>query len=255
MPADPFSGYYEHMIYLSGFHAIEEHIQARESEGSILYVSNPGPRVKKILALADEYGIQVQRVKAAELDKMSPDNRGAVLALKAAPKANSTDLESWLEGPLPEQALVLLLDHIEDPHNLGAVLRSADVFGVDLVVIPDRRAARETDTVSRVSAGAAAWVPVAKVSNMARALEQLKEAGFWSYAADMQGSSLPKTTFSAKTVLVMGAEGKGVSRLLKENCDHTVSIPQGGHVDSLNVSVAAGIFMYAIRHNRQRERS
>lgn len=238
------------MTYFSSFHAIEEHIQAGGADGAILYIANPGPRVKKILKLADDCRVQVQRVSTSELDRMAPDNRGAVLVLKAQPKSNSLDLESWLADSLPDKALVLLLDHIEDPHNLGAILRSADIFAVDLVIIPDRRAARETETVSRVSAGAAAYVPLARVSNLARALEQLKEAGFWAYAADMQGSRLPDVSFPAKTVLVMGAEGKGVSRLLKELSDETVSIPQGGHIDSLNVSVAAGIFLYAIRSKK-----
>ncbi|HAX36568.1 MAG: 23S rRNA (guanosine(2251)-2'-O)-methyltransferase RlmB [Spirochaetes bacterium GWD1_61_31] len=237
------------MTYLSGFHAIEEQIQAGDQNGAMLYVGTPGPRVKRIMALADQHGVNVQRVGQAELDKMAPDNRGAVLALKHKLQDKSVDLDSWLAEP-PEKALVLILDHIEDPHNLGAILRSADIFNVDLVIIPERRAARETDTVARVSAGALAYVPLARVPNLARALEQLKENDFWAYAADMQGSKLPSVKFTKRTVLVMGAEGKGVSRLLQEHCDETVAIPQGGHVESLNVSVATGIFLYAIRNQR-----
>ena len=229
---------------------MEELLKAGKIDSCTLLVAAPGPRVKRIIELAGKAGVEVRKVPAPELDRTAPDNRGAALALKEAPKASELDLTDWLLSRQSGSAFVIILDHIEDPHNLGAILRSADVFGVDLVIMPERRAAKETDTVARASAGAVAYVPVATVSNLARALEALKEHDFWTYAADMGGQSLTKADLPGRVALVLGSEGSGVSRLLKERCDGILSIPQHGHVDSLNVSVAAGVFMYELRRRR-----
>jgi 23S rRNA (guanosine2251-2'-O)-methyltransferase len=229
---------------------MEELLRAGKARGSTLLVASAGPRIKRIIELAGKSGVEVSKAQASELDRLAPDNRGATLVLREVPQASELDLSDWLSSKLPEHAMVVVLDHIEDPHNLGAILRSADVFGVDLVIMPERRAARETDTVARASAGALAYVPVATVSNLARALEALKDKGFWTYAADMGGQSLLTADLPRRVVLVMGSEGSGVSRLLKERCDGILSIPQHGHVDSLNVSVAAGVFMYELRRRR-----
>ncbi len=212
-----------------------------------MLVASSGPRIKKIVELAGKSGIKPKAVTARELDAAAPDNRGAAILVDEAPAGAGIDLDSWLEAGAPERALVVILDHIEDPHNLGAILRSADVFAADLVIMPERRAAKETDTVARSSAGAAAYVPVATEANLARAVERLKEAGFWTYAADMGGQSLPDADLSGRVAVALGAEGSGVSRLLKERCDGALSIPQYGHVDSLNVSVAAGVVLYELR--------
>lgn len=234
------------MVYLSGFHAMEEAVRSGPGSGKQLLVAAPGPRVKKIMDEAAKKGVPVRRVGQAELDRLAPGNRGAALAMDAAPGADAVDLDAWCDGLAEGRSTVLILDHIEDPHNYGAILRSADVFGCDLVVVPERRAAGQTEVVARSSAGAVAYVPVAPVPNLARALERLKGAGFWSYAADMGGQALAAAELPARVALVLGAEGSGVSRLLKERCDGILSIPQKGHVDSLNVSVAAGIFLYEL---------
>lgn len=222
-------------------------MQSGSTKGATLLVAAQGPRVKKIVELARKAGLSTRSATPGELDALAPDNRGAVIQLEEAPLSTELDLETWLRGPLPATALVIMLDHIEDPHNLGAILRSADVFAADLVIMPERRAAKETDTVARASAGAVAYVPVATVPNLARAVELLKEAGFWTYAADMGGQNLPDSELSGRVAVVMGGEGSGVSRLLKERCDGALSIPQFGHIDSLNVSVAAGVLMYEVR--------
>lgn len=235
------------MTYLTGFHAMEEFVQSGSTTGATLLVAAAGPRIKAILEGARKAGLSIQRTSSAELDALAPDNRGAAIRIEGTSTPTELDLETWLQGALPANALVIILDHIEDPHNLGAVLRSADVFAADLVIMPERRAARETDTVARASAGAVAYVPIATVANLARAVELLKEAGFWTYAADMGGQSLPDAELSGRVAIVMGGEGSGVSRLLKERCDGALSIPQYGHVDSLNVSVAAGVLMYELR--------
>ncbi|MBP7264618.1 MAG: 23S rRNA (guanosine(2251)-2'-O)-methyltransferase RlmB [Spirochaetia bacterium] len=236
------------MIYLTGFHAMDEALRSGSARGATLLVSAPGPRVKRMMDECGKAGVAVKRVQAAELERLAPGHRGAALALETQAAAESAiDLDDFFASLDGDSALVVMLDHIEDPHNLGAILRSADVFGADLVVLPERRAAKETDAVTRASAGASAWVPVANVPNLARALESLKEAGFWTYAASMDGQSLPDAELSGRVAIVMGAEGSGVSRLLKERCDGILSVPQYGHVDSLNVSVAAGILMYEAR--------
>ncbi len=235
------------MTYITGFHGMEEAIRSGGLKGASLFVSAPGPRIKRIMEEAQKKGLPIRRIAAAELDRLAPDNRGAALGLEGAASAPAIDIAEWCSALKAEKATVLLLDHIEDPHNYGAILRSADVFACDLVVVPERRAAGQTDAVARTSAGALAYVPVAEVSNLARALELLKAAGFWSYAADMGGQTLDKSDLPKRVALVLGAEGNGVSRLLKERCDGILSIPQYGHVDSLNVSVAAGIFLYALK--------
>lgn len=247
LPRGPFFGYHYKMTYLSGFHAMEELIRSGNTKGAVLLVATQGPRIKRIIELAAKAGMRPKTVSARELDALAPDNRGAAIQLTEAQQDVAIDLESWLAGPVPERALLVLLDHIEDPHNLGAILRSADVFAADLVIMPQRRAAKETDTVARSSAGALAYVPVSIVVNLARAVELLKGAGFWTYTADMGGQNLPEADLSGRVAIVLGGEGSGVSRLLKERCDGALSIPQYGHVDSLNVSVAAGIMLYEIR--------
>ncbi|HSV56923.1 MAG TPA: TrmH family RNA methyltransferase, partial [Magnetospirillaceae bacterium] len=170
------------MSLITGFHAIEE-VLKRGQARAYLRVSGTGPRIKRILELADKTGVRVEKAEPAELDAVAPDNRGIVLELAGDIQPASADLVGFLKTHSRPEALVLLLDHVTDPHNYGAILRSADVFGVDLVIVPERRAARETDTVARASAGAAAWVPVAVVPNLVRALTALQENGFWGYAA------------------------------------------------------------------------
>jgi len=235
------------MHLLTGFHAIEEALKRGGVEG-YLRIAGSGPRIKRILELAEKTGVRMEKAKPAELDAAAPDNRGIVLALEGnARPDNDVDLDEFLEKLTKPEALVLLLDHVTDPHNYGAILRSADVLGADLVVVPERRSAHDTDTVARSSAGAVAWVPVAVVPNLVRALTALQENGFWGYAADMAGTEIGSAELPERAAIVLGSEGYGVSRLLKETCDGALSIPQRGNVESLNVSVAAGIVMWEYR--------
>lgn len=256
---------------VSGFHAIEERLrsvhqksvsskpQASKSSVSMeLLYASPGPRIKKILAQAREAEITCTQVEKQQLDHLAAslpetarEHRGLLLRVageEAAPE-NLVDFSQWLAGGR-EQALVLVLDSITDPHNVGAILRSCDQFGVDLVVMPERRSLRdplENEVVGRSSAGASAWVPVAVVPNLVRVVEQLKDAGFWVYGADAGGISATQVKFPEKAVLIMGSEGAGISRLLEEHCDVVVSIPTCGRLDSLNVSVATGVLLYEVR--------
>jgi 23S rRNA (guanosine2251-2'-O)-methyltransferase len=241
------------MLSLTGFHAIEEFLRSQKKGASSaravqarLLVSGSGPRIKEILALAEKLSLRVQRVSKAELDRLAPEHRGILLEADEGEAPEESDLDTFVLDP-PERSLVIVLDHIEDPQNLGAILRSADVFAADLVLAPRRRSAPLTDAVAKASAGALAYAPLAMVSNLAEALRKLKKAGYWLYAADMGGASLCDADVSARAAIVLGNEGAGVSRLLREECDIALSIPMSGHVDSLNVSAAAAVLMYEYR--------
>ncbi len=234
---------------------MEELLRSSRAEGleGNLLVSGTGPRIKSILELAAKLGLPVSRRTRDELDRLAPNNRGLVLELEDDDEGNETDLEGFLasvSGP----ALVIVLDHLEDPQNLGAIIRSADVFAADLVLVPRRRSATLSSAAARASAGALAYVPVAVVPNLASALRRLQAAGFWSYAADMAGEDIAAAELPERCALVFGNEGAGVSRLLKDECDACLSIRQAGHVDSLNVSAAAAVMMYEYRRRRPAKR-
>ena len=239
------------MNVVYGFHVIEEYIRSGNRRGMRLLIAGKGPRTKKLTELAEKKGITVASVTKAELDELcgTRDHRGLGLALeegKDEPKTQS--LESLLSQIRQnEYSLIMLLDGITDPHNLGAIIRSCDQFGVDGVVIPQRRSAKETLTVEKTSAGSTRFVKTITVPNLERSIGLLKDAGYWVLGADMAGEVLSKTTVQKKIAVVMGSEGDGMSRIVREACDSFVSIPARGHVDSFNVSVAAGIILYECR--------
>jgi 23S rRNA (guanosine2251-2'-O)-methyltransferase len=222
--------------------------------GSEIRYADPGPRALAILELAREKGVPAFEEDPAELERWHPDSRGIVLVLGAT--GRKIDFDAYAAAAAAkEEGLAIVLDHLSDPHNFGAILRSADQFGADIVVTPQDRSVRETDAVFSASAGAAAWVPQAVVPNLARAVEKLKEAGFWVYAADMGGTPAWDMDLRGKVALVLGSEGKGVGRLLRRSADAVVSVPSGGMVESLNVSVAAGILMYEARRAAKKPHS
>ena len=247
----------------TGFHAVEERLRRYGTEKKhsaqlhILY-SKAGPRVKKILALAKEYGVPSESVDDKTLDEQvrslppeARDHRGGVLIAEGEDEKSdrTVQLDQWLSA-CPDGATVVILDGVTDPHNVGAVLRSCDQLGASLLITGERRSAggiQDNEVIARASAGASAYVPVSVVTNLARAVSQLKDAGFWIYGADMGGSPIQQVSFAARTCIVMGSEGSGISRLLEESCDQIVSIPTCGKIDSLNVSVATGIILYERR--------
>lgn len=256
---------------VTGFHAIEESVNAiqkskKNPQNVKLFYSKVGPRVKKILATAKEAGVSSVQVENSKLDDLVKDlpaalqdHRGIVLQKEVQNKENSSanyvEFDSWLKQA--EQSFlsekksitVVVLDKITDPHNVGAIIRSCDQFGVSLVVIPEHKSSNDienNDVIARSSAGASAWVPVAIVNNLVRTVEKLKESGFWVYGADAGGEICGKIDFAEKTVLIMGSEGQGISQLLEKQCDTIVSIPTCGKIDSLNVSVATGVLLYEI---------
>lgn len=256
---------------ITGFHAIEEKVRRvadevekgkkNDSVKLVIHIAKTGPRVKKILEIAKKANISVINSDNKNLDSLvkslpevARDHRGIVLEIEGAVQKSSNDVnfDQWiLEAKSSDDAkTVLILDSITDPHNVGAILRSCDQFGVSLVVMPSRHSANdysENEIIARSSAGASAYVPVSIVSNLVRAAQQLKEAGFWIYGADAGGVSVQNVSFAQKTAIVMGSEGSGIAKLLEEQCDTIVSIPTCGKIDSLNVSVAAGVLLYERR--------
>ena len=245
------------MIYLTGFHAIEERIKSGRPCGPLL-VAKPGPRAGELTALASERKIRMDRVGTVELDRLAPNHRGIALELDEDGAEAETSLEEFLEslgdGRSKDgnaNALVAVLDEITDPHNYGAILRSCDQFGVDLVLTRRRRTAKHAEVISKTSAGASAWVLQAETANLPRALEDLKEAGFWVYGADMEGENAWRRDLRGRTAIILGGEGSGISRLLRDKCDAMIAIPSLGRIDSLNVSVAAGVFFYEVMRQRK----
>ena len=242
--------------HVFGYHAIEELLRRGPLEGTLL-VGRSNERIARLRDLAAKAGVEVSEVDESQLTGLagSTAHKGAVLALARGAPSPKGDLAAELEslGDRPS-AIVLVLDGVTDPQNLGAILRSADLLGVDLVLVPSRRSAQETGTVARVSAGASAYVPLVVVPNVPAALGLLKDRGFWVYGADMQGEPCHGIDLAGRVCLVLGGEGSGLHRLVRERCDALVAIPSVGHVDSFNVSVAAGILMYEVRRQQSSPR-
>ena len=248
------------MIYLTGFHAIEERIKSGRNCSALL-VAKPGPRAREITVLANERKIRVDRVGTADLDRLTPDHRGIALEVDEGETLADVSLEEFLknigknEESRGKDSLVAILDEITDPHNYGAILRSCDQFGVDLVITRRRRTAKYAEVIAKTSAGASAWVPQAETANLPRAAEDLKNAGFWIYGADMEGENVYCRDLRGRTAIILGGEGTGISRLLRENCDAMIAVPSMGRIDSLNVSVAAGVLFYEVMRQRKTGKS
>lgn len=239
------------MEYITGFHAIEEAIRAGNISGK-LYLSRTGGRHQKIEQEARKASIKSLKSSDEEIQRLSgaEDHRGIMLAIESRDTGNQNiTLKTFLKNFNEDKGIVLILDGITDPHNYGAILRSADQFGIALVIIPARRSVKDSEIIGKTSAGAREFVSVA-VENLSRAVDMLKESGFWVYAADMDGTPSYNLNLKGRTAIIMGSEGAGVSKILTDKSDGTISIPACGHVDSFNVSVAAGILMYeAVRQN------
>ena len=245
------------MGWLTGRHAILAAL--RRGAAGTLYVVPPLHRHREVLEAARTTGVAVEQTTSETLRRNAgAAARGTALYLESSTRGNPTvELDEWLgEHGDAEAAPIVALDHVTDPHNVGAVLRSAYLLSVSLVVVPSRRSAAAGETVLRTSAGAARFVPVAYVSNLRNALERCRRAGWWIYGADAGGTPAVETEFAGRSVIVLGAEGKGLSPGLSKVIDETVTIPsrEAGEsgVDSFNVSVAAGILMYEFRRRHPR---
>lgn len=232
---------------------IEAFRSGRTIERLYLLEGSREGQIQTIKREADKHHTQIRYVDRQRLDQISEtgNHQGVVAYVAAYHYAEIDDLfeRARQKG---EDPFFIFLDNIEDPHNLGAIIRTANVVGAHGVIIPKDRAVGLTATVAKASAGAINYTPVCKVTNMARTIEELKKRGMWFVCADMDGVPMTKCNMEGSIGLVIGAEGSGVSRLVKEKCDMVASIPQKGEIDSLNASVACGVLAYEILRQRER---
>src|SRR5579871_6124046 len=234
------------MSILSGIHPVAEALRAHHPLDRLLVAQGAGgPRLQEIIDLARRASVPVRFEPRAALDRLAGSSgHQGVVALGAARKYADLDAAAASE-------LLLVLDGVEDPHNLGAIIRTAHAAGAGGVVIPERRAASITDVVAKAAAGALEHLPVTRVTNVNRTLEDLKQRGHWIYGLDERGTEdYDRVEYSTPTVLVLGGEGKGLHEQVRKHCDVLVRIPMAGKISSLNVSVATGIVLFEWKRRR-----
>ena len=242
----------ERELIISGRNAVRELLMG-ERDIDKIYVSR-GERegsIKMLISMARERKIPVIELDKARLDAMCEGGRHqGIVALAAEHNYSSVDEILEYAQSRGEKPFVVILDGVEDPHNLGAVIRSAECLGAHGVIIPKRRAVGLTSTVAKSAAGATEYVRVARVTNISAVIDELKEKGLWIYAADMGGDDYTKTDLKGSLAIVLGSEGEGISRLVKEKCDFTISIKLRGRVNSMNVSCAAAVLLSEVARQR-----
>ena len=235
-----------------GRNAVIELLKSENQVDSVLIAngSHEGS-IKKIIALCKDRKIVIKNVDKRKLDAITggANHQGAAAVIPAHEYSSVDDILAFAEEK-GEAPFLIICDEIEDAHNLGAIIRTAEACGAHGVIIPKRRSVGLNFAVSKAACGAVEYMRVARVGNLAQTIDELKEKNIWVYAADMDGERWDKADFSGGVALVVGNEGKGVGRLVKEKCDAVVSLPMLGHVNSLNASVAAGIIMYEIARQR-----
>ncbi len=239
------------MSILSGIHPIVEALKAKRPLDRVLVAQGAGgPRMQEVIDLARRASVPVRFEPRASLDRLAGSSaHQGVVAMGAA--RQYAGLEQAAAGEL-----VVVLDGVEDPHNLGAIVRTAHAAGASSVIIPERRAAGVTDVVAKAAAGALEHLPIARVTNINRALEDLKERGFWIYGLDERGTeSYDRVDYGSPTAFVLGGEGKGLHEQVRKHCDVLVRIPMAGKISSLNVSVAAGVVLFEWKRRRSNQDS
>ena len=235
-----------------GRNAVSEALRSGRNIDTLLVVRGErNGSVGRIIAECKEKGVVIKEVDKKKLDFMcGQGNHQGVAAYAAVHEYSSVEDIFALAEERGEAPFIILCDELEDPHNLGAIIRTAETAGAHGVIIPKRRNASLTWAVGKASAGAVEYVPVARVGNLASTIDDLKKRGLWVYTADMDGQNWYETDFSGPVALVVGSEGNGVSRLIREKSDFVVSLPMKGKITSLNASVAAGILMYEVSRQR-----
>lgn len=238
---------------IAGRNAVMEALRSQRSINKILLQDGAkGGSISEIIAVAKERSLAIEFVKAEKLDKMVPGMRHQGIVAMVAPIAFQSLEEVFTKAAAKnEPPFILLLDELQDPQNVGAIIRTADAAGVHGILLPKRRSCPLNAVVAKISAGAVEYVPVVQIGNIAQTIEELQERGCWVVGADMDGATYYESNLKGALVLVIGAEGKGLGRLVKQKCDAIVSIPMVGGVSSLNASNAAAILMYeAVRQRR-----
>ena len=234
--------------FLNGLHSVQNALDHDAENITQLWVAENkrNPRIDKLIQRAQKQGIKIESTTPSALDRLtgSRKHQGIVAEYSAPPAASENDLFT-LVTEAKEPLLLLVLDGVTDPHNLGACLRTAEGAGAHAVIAPKDKAAGLTPTARKVASGAAERLPFIQVTNLSRTLDLLKDAGVWiTGTSDKANQTLYEADFKGATAIVMGAEGKGIRRLTESACDHLISIPMAGSVSSLNVSVAAGVTLY-----------
>ena len=236
------------MGVLAGIHPVREALLAGQAMDRVLVARGiGGNRIQEIVDLCRDRSVPVRFEDRKALDRVAGTaaHQGVVALGSVSRYADSG-------GVFEKASMVVVLDGIEDPHNLGAVIRTAHAAGVDAIVIPERRAAGLTDTVAKAAAGALAYLPIVRVGNINQTLEELKTRRFWVYGLDQRGNEqYDEVKYTSPTVLVLGAEGKGLHEHVRKRCDFLIRIPLVGKISSLNVSVAAGIALFAWKRQRE----
>lgn len=234
-----------------GRNPVIEALKANKTIDTLYVNKDAGGSINHICSMAKQQNIVIKEVNDLKLTQMSNGaSHQGVIAVGAC--AEYVSVEDILEvskknGTSP---FIIICDEIEDPHNLGAIIRTAESAGADGIIIPKRRSASLNYTVNKTSAGAASWLPVARVANIGATIDQLKKEGIWIYGTDASGEDYTKTDMKGAVGLVIGSEGNGIGRLIKDKCDFLLKLPMLGKITSLNASVAAGIFMYEIVRQR-----
>ena len=238
---------------LEGRNAILEVLKSgRDIEKIMVIKGNTEGTIKKIIGMSVEKNVVIQEISRRKMDEISQTkNHQGIIAIVSEHSYVEVDDILSIAKNKDEDAFIIILDGITDPHNLGAILRTAETAGVHGVIIPKRRSVGLTATVGKTSAGALEYVPVARVTNIVKTIEYLKKNGLWIGCADMRGLDYFDTDMKGAIAIVIGSEGEGVSRLVRENCDFTVSIPMYGKISSLNASVASALLMYEIVRQRK----
>lgn len=242
----------EHTLVIEGRNAVLEAFRSGRTIDKLFVLDGcqDGP-VRTIVREAKKHGTLLNFVGKERLNQLSQTGKHqGVIAYAAAYDYAEIDDMLKLAGERGEDPFLFILDGIEDPHNLGAIIRTANIVGAHGVIIPKRRAAGLTATVAKTSAGALNYTPVAKVTNLVKTIEELKEKGLWFVCADMDGETMYDLNLTGPVGLVIGNEGEGVSRLVKEKCDYIAGIPMKGEITSLNASVAGGVLAYEILRQR-----
>ncbi len=245
---------YENIIV--GRNAVSEALKSGRAADS-LHISpaaQSASGVSAVLRECKKRGIPVKTTDVRKLDEMSGGavHQGLVLTIPAAEYSSLDDIFRLSEES-GQPPFIVICDGIEDPHNLGAIIRSAECAGAHGVIIPKRRSVGLTQTVAKAACGALEYMPVCRVTNISATIDELKSRGVWLYAADMGGRPVYGEDMKGPAAIVIGSEGEGISRLVKEKCDFTISIPITGKIDSLNASVAAGIVLFEVKRQRDKK--
>ena len=240
--------------YIVGRNPVIEHLQRRTQAVEKIWIAkrNTHSRILQIVTMAEKAGVPIEHCTRRELDRLEPSvpHQGVIALVKPTRYNDLSSVLTKIERS-EHNALLIVLDNIQDPRNLGAILRTAEAVNADAVIIPKNRAVGITAAVHKASAGASTYVPIVKVTNIAHTIDTLKNSGIWVAGAAEEASCLyTDVDFRVPVCLVLGSEGKGLRRLVKQKCDYLVHLPMLGKIDSLNVSVAAGVLLYEVIRQR-----